>query len=175
MKQSLVTDRIRPSFDWLCRKSLMNIRSIIDIAVDLFTSEDQYFMWIATVPLFTIPFTIGNPHACINVTLASRQSPNLWPGLDHRYSTARCSYCSVNPLCFQSLYILPVPPAYLVKTHLQSIQSLWKTDFFQHRWRTMIRKFFLDRGDCVMTFHIKHVAWNFHYNLFLNLDVKEAY
>ena len=41
---------------WSCR-------SIIDTAIDLFTSEDRYFLWIAAVPLFTIPTTFGNAHA----------------------------------------------------------------------------------------------------------------
>ena len=41
---------------WTCQ-------SIIVIAIDLFTSEDQYFLWIAAVPLFTIPTTFGNAHA----------------------------------------------------------------------------------------------------------------
>ena len=41
---------------WTCQ-------SIIVIAIDLFTSEDRYFLWIAAVPLFTIPTTFGNAHA----------------------------------------------------------------------------------------------------------------
>ena len=46
--------------------------------------------------LFTIPTTFEIAHA--RVTLASHRSPNLRPESDHRYSTARCFYCSVNPL-----------------------------------------------------------------------------
>ena len=64
-------------------------RSIIDIAIDLFTSEDRYILWIALVPLFIIPTTIGNAHACIAVTPMSRRLLNLRPWLDHCYSTVR--------------------------------------------------------------------------------------
>ena len=49
---------------WTCQ-------SIIVIAIDLFTSEDQYFLWIAAVPLFTIPTTFGNAH----VRCYTREAP----------------------------------------------------------------------------------------------------
>ena len=57
--------------------------------------------------LFTIPTTFGIAHA--HVTLARHQSANLRPELDHRYTTARCFYCSVNPSRLQWLYLRPVP------------------------------------------------------------------
>ena len=44
-------------------RELRTCVSIIDIAIDLFTSEDRYCLWIAAVPLFTIPTTFGNVHA----------------------------------------------------------------------------------------------------------------
>ena len=44
-----------PNHRWTCQ-------SLIVIAIDLFTSEDRYFLLIAAVPLFTIS-TFGNAHA----------------------------------------------------------------------------------------------------------------
>ena len=65
----------------------------------------RYLLLIAAVTLFTIPTALENVHARIGVglgvTLASRQLPNLWPGSDHRYSTARCPYYSMKPLRLQ--------------------------------------------------------------------------
>ena len=47
---------------------------------------------------------------CSGVTLVTHRSPNLRPESDYRYSTARCFYCSVNPLRLKYLYLRPVPP-----------------------------------------------------------------
>ena len=52
-------------------------RSLSDITIDLFTSEDRYFPWITTAPLFIMPTTFGIAHA--RVTLARYRSPNLRP------------------------------------------------------------------------------------------------
>ena len=53
--------------------------TIIDMTIDLFTSEDRYLPWITTAPVFTLPTTLGIAHA--HVTLARHRSPNLRTGL----------------------------------------------------------------------------------------------
>ena len=47
-------------------------QSIIDIAIDLFIWEDQYFLWITAAPLFTMATIFGNWNAHISVTIVSR-------------------------------------------------------------------------------------------------------
>ena len=81
MRPSLATDRISLGF-WLNRSFVVNyrgaFRSIIAFAIDLFTSEDWYFLWITAVLL---------PRRCLQsqqhsgsrmrrVTLAMNGPPN---------------------------------------------------------------------------------------------------
>ena len=68
VRPSLVADRIGLLF-WLNVSFAVNyqwtFRSIIDIAIYLFTSEDRYFLWTTAVPLCTC--TVATPfgmHAC---------------------------------------------------------------------------------------------------------------
>ena len=68
VRPSLVTDRIGLLF-WLNVCFAVNyqwtFRSMIDIAIDLFTSEDRYYLWTTAVPLCTC--TVATPfgmHAC---------------------------------------------------------------------------------------------------------------
>ena len=79
--QNLVAIKeVRHAGQWTCQ-------SIIVIAIDLFTSEDRYFLWIAAVSLFTIPTTFRNAHALCY----TREAPLIQSATksDHRYSTAQ--------------------------------------------------------------------------------------
>ena len=69
---------------WTCQ-------SIIVIAIDLFTSEDRYFLWIAAVPLFTIPTTFGNAHVRCYSREATRQLNALTVPWSHTVSN-NCIY-----------------------------------------------------------------------------------
>ena len=70
MRPSLATDRISLGF-WLNIRFVVNrrgaFRSIITFVIDLLTSEDRYFLWIAAVPLprrcLHSPTTFGIAHA----------------------------------------------------------------------------------------------------------------
>ena len=70
MRPSLATDRISLGF-WLNIRFVVNhrgaFRSIITFVINLLTSEDLYFLWIAAVPLprrcLQSPTTFGIAHA----------------------------------------------------------------------------------------------------------------
>ena len=90
VRPSLATDRISLGF-WLNIRFVVDYRgaarSIFTIAIDLFTSEYRYFLWIKAVTL---------PRRCLQarqhsgsrmrgVTLALGGPPNLRHESDHRY------------------------------------------------------------------------------------------
>ena len=69
MRPSLATDRINLGF-WLNTSFVVNyrgaFRSIVAIAIDILTSEDQYFLnhsGASDTTVFTIPTTFGIAHA----------------------------------------------------------------------------------------------------------------
>ena len=132
MRPSLATDRISLGF-WLNISFVVNhrgaFRSIIAFAIDLLTSEDQYFLWITAVPL---------PRRCLQsrqhsgsrmrrVTLTLSGPPNLRPELDHRYLIFLLFR---QPITSPKLYLTSVRSVVLVKTQLQSIYSSRETWFF---------------------------------------------
>ena len=82
VRSSLAIDRIGLLF-WLkfsfAITHPLKLRSIVENAIDLFTSEDRYFLWIAAVPLFAITTTFVDAHAPIGVTVVIRWPPNLRP------------------------------------------------------------------------------------------------
>ena len=101
--------------------------SIMDNAINLFTSEVWWFLWIAAMPLLTILTTFGNAHAHIGVTLVSRRSPNLRPESDHHYSSML--------LLFRELIMSPVilftsSPTCFAGTSSTAIHFINMKDFF---------------------------------------------
>ena len=89
-------------------------RSIIDVAINLFTWENQYLLWITAVTLFTIPTTVGNMHARTSVLhsqavafpicnpvgiIATRQLDALTIPWAH-YASNNCIYFQSHLLCW---------------------------------------------------------------------------
>ena len=102
---------------WLNVSFVVNHRwtcwPIMDIAMDLFISEDRYFLQVAAVTSTTFSTTFVKARVRIAVTHASRRSPNLRPGSDQRYSTALTTRWT--HYVIQWLYSRPDLPALLVK------------------------------------------------------------
>ena len=93
------------------------------------TIEDRYFLWISAVPLcFWNPDHIhwGCGHACVAVTISSRQSSTLQPVSDHCYSMLLLFR---QPITYPIIVFISVPSTVLVQTQLQSIKSSRKTAF----------------------------------------------
>ena len=113
MRPSLATDWISLGF-WLNISFVVSyrgaFRSIFAIAIDLLTSEDRYFLWIAAEPLprRCLQFWRHSVSRMRGVTLALSGPPNLRPESDHRYlilllvpSThyVRKIVCTFSPIC----------------------------------------------------------------------------
>ena len=123
VRPSLATDWISLGF-WLNIRFVVDYRgavgSIVPIAIDLLTSEDQYFLWITVVPL---------PRRCLQsrqhsgsrmhgVTLTLSDPSNLRPESDHRYLILLLFH---QPISSQKLYLPSVRSVVLVQTQLQYI------------------------------------------------------
>ena len=131
MRPSLATDRISLGF-WLNISFVLNhwwaFPSIVAIAIDLLSLEDQYFLWITAVPL---------PRRCLQsrqqsgsrirgVTLALDGPPNLRPESDHRYLILILFH---QPIMSPKLYLPSVRSVVIVQTQLQYIYSSRETLF----------------------------------------------
>ena len=133
MRHSLSTDRIGLLF-WRNVSVVVNyrwtFRPIIDIAIDLFTSKDRYFLWIVAVPLFTISTTFGTTHAR-SYLAALRRDPLVSPSCDPGRIIVWSSSLDSSMLL---LYRKPVTSPILVFTSnptcfAGATQSQWKVDF----------------------------------------------
>ena len=126
--------------------------SSINISID--NRYDNRFIHLGR-PIFTVnhnsacvyksDYTWVRACACYTREAPLTQSAN-WVS-DHRYSTARFSYCSVNPLRLQLLYLLLVPPVCWYK--LNCNRNDHERLFFSHHRPPTIRHFFpLGCCDC---------------------------
>ena len=129
---------------WTCRL-------IIDIAIDLFTSVDRYFLWIAAMPLFTIPTTFRNAHArcytceapltqsATQVRSSPLNSSMLW--LFREAITSPIIVFTTSPTCFVG-----------TNSICNRFNHRERPIFSQHLPPATIRNFFLLwSGDCAMT------------------------
>ena len=139
--------------------------SSINISID--NRYDNRFIYLGR-PIFTVnhngdcvhnsDYTWDCACACYTHEAPLTRSAN-WLS-DHRYSTARFSYCSVNPLRLQWLYLLLVPPACWYKLNCNRFNDHERLFFFLNigpresaissHWGAVIA------GDCAMTiaFHV---------------------
>ena len=161
VRPSLVTDRISLGF-WLNISFIINYRwafgSIVAIAIDLLTSKDRYFLWIAAVPL---------PRRCLQsrqhsgspmhgVTLALSGPPNLWPESDHSYLILLLFH---QPITSPKLYLPSVWSVVLVQTQLQYIQLSREPLFFSASPRTSNPPFLLVGCDSCWRQAAKTASW----------------
>ena len=152
---------------------------IIDIAINLFPSEDQYFLWITAVPLFTIPTTFENAHArcytheapltqsVTQVGSSLLDSSMLW--LFRKAITSPIIVSTSSPTCFTGTNSIAID--------LITVKNQF---FSQHRPPATICHFFLlwwgDCNDFSITPAPENMSHeNIHYYLFLHLDVIWAY
>ena len=112
-----------------CHKSSMNISMVIDIAIDLFTSEDRYSLWITTAPL-----GVYNPDHIWYRTCACRCYTREAPVTQTATGVGSSLLHSSIPLLFRQPITSPMivftssPTYLLVQTQLQSIRWPWNTD-----------------------------------------------
>ena len=134
---------------WTCR-------SIINIAIDLFTSEDRYFLWIVAVPLFTIPTTFVNAHAWCY----TREAPLSQSATQVRSSLLDSSMLWLFREAITSPIIVFTSQSHLLrwyKLNCNRFKDRERLIFLQHRPPVTLCHFFLLRsGDCAMTlaFHV---------------------
>ena len=109
--------------------------SSINISID--NRYDNRFIHLGR-PIFTVNYngacvyksgyTWDRACACYTCEAPLTQSANRVS--DHRYSTARFSYCSVNPLRLQLLYLLLVPPSCWYKLNCNRFNDHERLFFF---------------------------------------------
>ena len=156
--------------DWtsFCCKSSMKI-SIDDCYCNRFIHLGR--------PIFPVNHnsaSVYNPdhiwdRPCVCYTRKTPDTQSAAWVLEHGYSTAWSSYCSVNPLRRQWLYLLPVPPACWYKLNCNRFNDHERL-FFSHHRSPAIHHFFLlavIAGDCAMT-------WAFHVLLHNDLSIPRA-
>ena len=119
------------------------------MTINLFTSEDRYLPWITTVPVFTLPTTLGIAHA--RVTLARHRLPNR---------RSRCRIIATQqldsltvpwtPYVFNNciLVFTSSPTCLLVQHNCDRFNGHERLFFSQHRPPTIRHFFPLGSCDC---------------------------
>ena len=163
-----------------CCKSSKKFQSILDITIDLLTSEDRYFPWITTSPHCVYnPDHIWDCAYTCRVTVVRHRSPNLRPECRiiatwqfNALIVLSTYYVSSNCIYFQSHLC--------AGTNSIAINLITMKDylFSQHRPPAIPHFFLLAvviAGDCAMilAFHMlqKICRMKYHNNSFPHLHV----